>query len=327
MGYRKEDSGIQRTEKGADESVDDPSPVVLATDIGSDVDDTWALAQLLRTRELETELVLTETGEAGYRAMVAAKLLERADRTDVPIGLGVETGEMGDDERNQGPWVEDYDLDQYPGTVHDDGIEALIRVVRASTDPVTIVSIGPVPSVAEAVEREPGLAEQCRFVGMHGSFFVGYGGSDEPSAETNVRVDPDAFRTTMAAPWRDVLLTPLDTCGIASLDGEKYHEIWGATDDPVLRGVVENNCYFASRVPWMQYDDFTRRSSTLFDSVAVYLAADESLVETETLRFDVTDDGFTVVDPSGRFEARVAVEWTDLDGFESYLTDVLMGRS
>jgi len=43
------------------------------------------------------------------------------------------------------------------------------------------------------------------------------------------------------------------------------------------------------------------------------------------MAFDVTDDGFTEPDPDGEFEARVALEWTDLDGFESYLVDVLLG--
>ena len=42
------------------------TPTVFVTDIGGDVDDTWALA-LLRSPELELKMVLTETGEARYR--------------------------------------------------------------------------------------------------------------------------------------------------------------------------------------------------------------------------------------------------------------------
>ena len=82
----------------------DSTPVVLATDIGTDVDDTWALAQLLRTPGLDLRFVLTETGEPAYRGSIAAKLLERADRTDVPVGLGVDFGTMDDEERNQ--WID-----------------------------------------------------------------------------------------------------------------------------------------------------------------------------------------------------------------------------
>jgi len=302
----------------------DSTPVVLATDIGTDVDDTWALAQLLRTPGLDLRFVLTETGEPAYRGSIAAKLLERADRTDVPVGLGVDFGTMDDEERNQGPWVADYELDEYAGTVHDDGVAAFRRLVDEADEPVTVISIGPTPSLAEAVERGPETVETCRFVGMHGSFYRGYDG-EEPSAEANVRLDPDAFRTVIEAPWRDVLLTPLDTCGLVTLTGERYNRVWRATDDPLVRSVIENNCVFAPRVPWWPYDDFTRRSSTLFDSVAVYLAADESFVETRPLSFDVTDDGFTEPDEDGEFEARVALNWHDLDAFEAHLVAVLLG--
>lgn len=304
-------------------TADDPAPVVLATDIGTDVDDTWALAQLLRTPQLDCRLVLTETGDPEYRASVAAKLLERAGRTDVPVGLAPERREMEAAERNQAPWVAEYDLAEYPGTVRGDGVAAFAEVVTEADEPVTVVAVGPTPTLAAAVDRRPELASECRLVGMHGSFYEGYDGG-EPDAETNVRVDPAAFRTVLSAPWRDVLLTPLDTCGHVTLDGERYRRVWSVTDDPLVRGVVENNCLFAARVEWMAYDDFARRSSTLFDSVAVYLAHDESLVETESLRFDVTDDGFTEPASEGEFEARVALEWVDRDAFEAYLTERLL---
>ena len=197
-------------------------------------------------------------------------------------------------------------------------------VFRETDEPVTVVSIGPTPSLAAALQDDPEIAESCRFVGMHGSFYRGYDGDEEPSAEANVRIDPDAFRAVLDAPWRDVLLTPLDTCGLVTLTGDRYNRVWRSTDDPLVRSVIESNCVFAPRVPWWPYEDFTRQSSTLFDSVAVYLAVDESFVETRTERFDVTDDGFTEPDSDGEFEARIALEWRDLDAFEAYLVDVLL---
>jgi len=42
--------------------------VVLDTDIGEDIDDTWALCQLLKTPELEPLLVTTDTEDPAYRA-------------------------------------------------------------------------------------------------------------------------------------------------------------------------------------------------------------------------------------------------------------------
>lgn len=302
-------------------------PVVFDTDIGGDIDDTWALAQLLRSPELDLKLVLTETGEARYRAAVAAKLLEAAHRTDVEVGLGRDYGVMPPDTRNLDPWIKDYELGKYPGKVHADGIQALIDLAMHSPEPVTIIAVGPVPTLAAALQRAPGLAARCRFVGMHGSFKVGYGGSATPEAEYNVKADPAALRTVLAAPWQDILLTPLDTCGTVDLRGENYRRVWDGVDDPIARAVIESYCLFAPRVNWMKCDFFTARSTTLFDCVAVYLAGAEDFVEADDVRFRVTDDGFTKIDATGPFHARVALRWKDKAGFEEYLSRRVAGRS
>jgi inosine-uridine nucleoside N-ribohydrolase len=174
-----------------------------------------------------------------------------------------------------------------------------------------------------ALKRAPYIAQKCRLVGMYGSFDVGYGGG-APSAETNVRVDPAALRAALSAPWRDVLLTPLDTCGDVSLGGERYHAIWSATGDPMLRALIESYCIFAPRQTWMRCDYFATRSTTLFDCVAVYLAYSEDLVQTETITFEITDDGFTRRSATGPFKARIAIRWKNRDGFEAQLAGRLL---
>jgi inosine-uridine nucleoside N-ribohydrolase len=298
-------------------------PVIFHTDIGTDIDDTWALAQLLRSPELDLKLVLVDTGDTQYRAKIVAKILESAGRTDVLIGLGV-SGPMTEQEHNQAAWVKGYDLAKYPGHIVEDGIGALIATVMQSPDMVTIISVGAVPGLAAALKHEPAIAPKARFVGMHGSFDLGYGGG-KPSAESNVKVDPASLRIVLAAHWQDALLTPLDTCGSVSLTGENYHAIWCATNDALLRGVIEGYCVFAPHVTWMNCDFFATRSTTLFDSVAVYLAYSEELVETESLLCKVTDDGFTVRDPEGS-PVRVAIRWKSREAFETHLTNRLLGK-
>jgi len=300
-------------------------PVIFDTDIGTDIDDTWALTQLLRSPELDLKLVLTDTGDTHYRAMLAAKLLEAAGRTDVPVGIGQNRG-MSDTVRNQLPWLAGYNLEKYPGRVYQDGVGALIELIMKSPEPVTIIAVGAVPNLALALQREPRIAAKCRFVGMHGSIDVGYGGSSTPAAEANVKDDPAGLRAVLSAPWRDILLTPLDTCGVVQLTGDDYHAIWSATGDPSLRALIENYCVFAPRVTWMKCDFFATRSTTLFDCVAVYLATSESLVEVETVSFDITDDGYTRRSATGPFKARCALRWKNLPAFEAYLTKRLLTK-
>jgi len=191
---------------------------------------------------------------------------------------------------------------------------------------VTIVGIGPVNTLAIALRRAPDIAAKCRFVGMYGSFDVGYAGPGKPSNETNVRVNPEGLRTVLAAHWQDVLLTPLDTCGSVSLQGERYHAIWSATSDPMLRAIITSYCIFAPVQNWMLCDYFATRSTTLFDCVAVYLAYSESLVNTQTVTFDVTDDGYTRRSATGAYKARIALSWKDRDAFEAQLADRLLGK-
>ena len=50
----------------------DKIPVILDTDIGSDIDDTWALAMLLKSPELDLKFVTTTTGDPRYRAKIVA---------------------------------------------------------------------------------------------------------------------------------------------------------------------------------------------------------------------------------------------------------------
>jgi inosine-uridine nucleoside N-ribohydrolase len=302
-----------------------PTPVIIVTDIGTDIDDSWAIALALRSPELEVKLVLTDSTDARYRAAVAAKLLEAAGRGDIPIAVGENHVTPGEENKTLIPWIAGYDLAKYPGGVFEDGAAALVDTIRKSARPPTIVAIGPVPTLAKALAQAPDIAARCRFVGMYGSFDVGYGGGP-PSAEFNVKLDPAALRRVLGAPWRDILLTPLDTCGTVSLGGARYHALWSATGDPLLRALITSYCVFAPRQNWMNCDYFATRSTTLFDCVAVYLAFAEDLVETETIAYAVTDDGFTRRTADGPLKARVAIRWKNRDGFEALLAGRLLGR-
>lgn len=296
-----------------------PIPVVLDTDIGSDIDDTWALAHLLKSPELDLQMVLCGTGDTRYRCRVAARFLEVAGRNDVPVGLGP-AGSPGAE--FQRPWVQDYALDHYPGTVHRDGVAAFIDLVHRSDTPITLITIGPVTNIAEALRRDPGIASRIHYIGMAGSVDRGYG-SPEPSAETNVRVDVGAFRQVLHAQWLSFRLTPLDTADRVAVAGEDYQRL-RSSDLPMLEALFENYRIWADLVTWIDVDFLEDRSSTLFDTVAIYMAYAGDLLEYETVPIRVTDDGFTIRDPVAGISIRMAMRWRDIDGFHDHLTRRLL---
>jgi len=294
-------------------------PVILDTDIGTDIDDTWALALMLRSPELDVKLVVTDTGDTAYRARIVAKMLELDGRTDVPVGIGIPLERAPS---LQAPWVAGYELSRYPGQIHEDGVGALIDAIMESPEPVTLICIGPVPNVAAALAREPGIARRARFVGMHGSIRRGYDGSRDVSAEYNVRAYPRACQRVFAAGW-DVTITPLDTCGLVRLVGEKYRAVCDC-DDALVQAVIENYRIWAENCEWTQGLDVETGSSVLFDTVAVYLAFSEELLQMERLGIRVTDEGYTVVE-AGAKEINCALDWKDLPAFEDLLVRRLTG--
>ncbi len=290
-------------------------PVILDSDIGDDIDDTWALGLLLKCPELDVKLVVGDYGRPQYRARLLAKLLQAWGRTDIPIGVGIEVSGVGGVE-SQAKWVGDYDLKSYPGTVHTDGVQALIDTIMKSPERITLIAIGPLSNVAEALRREPKIAQHARFVGMHGSVRLGYGGGKDVAAEWNVKCDPRAAQAVFTAPW-DMTITPLDTCGVVDLFGDQYASVRNAAS-PIAKVIVENYRVWASARSDLAPKKVDERSSTLFDCVAIYLAVSQDLCTMEKLGIRVTNDGFTRIDPTAK-PMQVATAWKDLNGFRDWM--------
>lgn len=282
-------------------------PVIFDTDIGTDIDDTWPLAMALRCPEIDIRLVTTVSGDPEYRARIVARLLKTAGRDDIPIGIGL--AGRGNEGSPQGRYAAGGDLDAHRPGVSPDGVSSIVTCIMESDQAVTVLSIGPATNIAAALAAEPAIATRARFVGMHGSVRIGHRGAAGAVPEYNVQSDVNAFRRVIAAPW-NVLLTPLDTCGTVLLKGDRYQQILSTTD-PLMTDVLE--CYreWASMlgVDWPE-----RRTSTLYDCVAVYLAYDTELVDIEHLPIAVDDDGtLRVVD--GAPNLSVATSWRDQEAY------------
>ena len=60
------------------------------------------------------------------------------------------------------------------------------------------------------------------------------------------------------------------------------------------------------------------RSTTLFDTVAIYLGMSTELARMERLGIRVTDDGYTRIDDKAKV-INCATKWKDLGAFEDFL--------
>jgi len=306
-------------------------PVIFDTDIGDDIDDTWALILLLQSPEFDIKLVTTAVNNTEEKAKIVAKILQTAGRTDIPVGIGVQQNKNN---HRQRAWVKDYKLSSYPGTVYRDGVKAIVDTIMKSPRPITVVAVGPLPNIAAALQREPKIANKASFVGMHRSIRKGYGGSSKVSAEYNVRAYPKAVQKVFTAPW-DVTITPLDTCGIVNLRVDKYQKVLKA-NTTLTKTLIDNyRAWYKQGILNSKKDlskeevnkrtnqQINSRSTTLFDTVGIYLAMTTKLVKMEKLGITVTDDGYTRIDKNAKV-INCATEWKNLGAFEDFLVDRLI---
>lgn len=165
----------------------DRIPVLVDTDIGSDIDDAVALAYLLGEPRCELVAITTVTGDVERRAACAGALCAAMGRPETPIitGLG--------DPLVFGPGQPDVPhyraiAGRFPTIpVTDGAVEYLGRVLRARPGEITLLSIGPFTNVAALCAHDPGTA------GMLGGCISMSGRFDGVTTpDRNAAVDPVA---------------------------------------------------------------------------------------------------------------------------------------
>ncbi|WP_406701138.1 nucleoside hydrolase [Singulisphaera sp. Ch08] len=267
---------------------------------------------LLGMPELDVKLVVTDYGNTPERTRLVAKILQRAGRTDIPIGTGTKTG---NDPLAQRRWVGDFDLGAYPGKVHADGVAALIDTINAQQGPITLITIGPVPNIKEALRRAPGIATKARIVCTGGRIDKGFENGGTPPADWNVRADAASWRAMVAAPW-SITTSPLDASEELVLRGDSFATV-AASPHRLARIVIENYDL------WDYRSNHPRdASSILYDTAAVYLAASEDYARIEPRTLAVDDRGHTLVTPQGK-TVRCQLGWKDRHAFDAFLVKTL----
>ncbi|HVR72699.1 MAG TPA: nucleoside hydrolase [Planctomycetota bacterium] len=278
-------------------SVEDPAadglheklPVALDTDLAGSFDDAFALALLLSSPEVDLRAVTTVGGDAHTRALVAARFLDACGRRDVPVAAGGPSRARPDIEGQL-----QYGLrPSRAGPVGNSVVDLLQKVVDAAPGAVTILALGPLTNVARLLEERPEVRPRIsRIVLMGGSLRAGYTGRPPAEPEWNIRGDPEAARTVLAA-GVPVLVAPLDAA------------VGLLFTEPLRRRVLEGGSA-AGRELQALYQLQDHKDPPLFDAAAVMLALDERYFQLEEVRIEVDADGSTREVPGTR-NARAAV--------------------
>jgi len=167
-------------------------PVILDTDIGSDIDDAVALAYLLRQPRCELVGITCVSGQVLDRARLASAVCHAAGRDDVPIHVGAEASLLRGVRQPRAAQAEALaqlaHRDFYPAAT---AIEWLRETIHSRPGEITLLSIGPLTNVALAFAVDPELpALLGGYMAMAGRFLP----HEAPGGfvEWNVFCDPEA---------------------------------------------------------------------------------------------------------------------------------------
>lgn len=303
--------------------------VVLDTDLGDDIDDTWALSALLQSPAVDLRLIVTDSYGSQSRANALAKFLRLAGRlAEVPqIAIGPERKGA----TIMDGWANASDLDQFPGQLRFDAAEAIIEEVEASVKdqvPLQLLVLSPSAAVAAAIRKAPWIAQRLQISAMGGSLWHGTNGTGPPEAEWNVRADMPSSRVVYP---HVTTLCPLDVAGAAQIDGVQYQQLLHCQERvPVVKALLEMYSAWLLRCPWSEPRhgpkgpaDAELRSSVLYDLAAATMLPvfPGGFMKLQEVHVALEDDGFTVPSSSG-WPMTAGISWRS-PGWETSVVQLL----
>jgi purine nucleosidase len=295
-----------------------PTPIVLDTDIGTDVDDAYALVLAARHAKLDLRAVTVVYGKTEVRAAIARKLLDLMGKNAVPVAAGISTP-MDGHQTFWGGWEGEGLLE---AEVNPSGISAkqasdvIIETLEKAVDKITIVSVGGLSNVADVLQKKPELKSRIeRLVIMGGSVRpIQIDETTLPARiETNLHNDPVAAEIVLSA-GIPITLAPAEVTFKTKLRLTDYERIQQSRE-PLPRAMTAmTDIFWAKFKPFMAasgverfYDD---SAALLHDPLAVMFVAEPDIAQVErmTIRLE-TGKGkiLTIADANGPITLDVVV--------------------
>lgn len=208
--------------------------IIIDTDPG--LDDALALILALKSRNLDISLITTIAGNSNIdNATKNAKyILNLLEIEDIPISSGSEKPLKKDlttasvhGESGLGALKHDTKIDLNRKAVND-----IISVIENNSGEITLVALGPLTNIANAIKENPGSVKKLKeLVIMGGAIDVK--GNITEFAEFNFFVDPEAAEIVLNFPVKKTIV-PLDVCNKIFLTLNDFKKI----RDPNIRKPV-----------------------------------------------------------------------------------------
>jgi len=213
----------------------DRVPLLLDTDIGSDIDDAVCLTYLLAEPRCDLLGVTTVTGQPERRAMLADAICRAAGRPEVPIFSGCDVPLLYEQKQPQAPqaevlsrWAHREDFEPYAA------VDFLRRKIRSRPGEITLLTIGPLTNVGLLFAEDPEVPRLLkRLVMMGGYYFAGR------KTEWNTSGDPIASALVFNADVPELVAYGLDVTTQCRLSAEECRKRFAGGPFEVVRAMAE----------------------------------------------------------------------------------------
>jgi purine nucleosidase len=289
-------------------------PLLFDTDIGTDVDDAFALALALASPELDLRGVTTVGSDAEDRARMVCRMLTAVGRREVPVAWGrdpqANEAIEGQIQYSRHPAVI---FNRTAKPVKETAVELLYSRLEAEPGKLTLVPVGPLTNIARLLTEHPDCKPWIkRIVLMGGSVRVGYEPKSPPCPEWNIKCDVPAAKVVFAS-GIPLVVAPLDATASLKLEEPLRRKLFAA-------------CTPLTYQVQALYQLWDHPTPTLFDPAAVALAFSEDFFTMEDLSLQVDDKGFTRIG-KGKPNARVATAVKADEFLKWYVDRVAAGKA
>ena len=264
--------------------------LIIDTDPG--IDDALALLLALSAKsELEVEAITTVNGNVGVDQVTknVFRILDVAGRSDIPVYKGNGKPLMRENDNCEEFHGDDglgnLGFKEVPGTVKEEhAVDFLIRKVREEKGEITLVPIGPLTNIAQAVQKDPEFAKNVKEVVIMGG--AEHGGNMSPHAEFNFWTDPEAAKIVFQAGFERVTMVGLDATNYVFLS-PTLRELLYLINTPVSRFIHKITRVYADG----HWEIEKKLGCELCDVLTIAYLLDRNVVEKVDAFVDVETSG------------------------------------
>jgi purine nucleosidase len=281
--------------------------LILDTDIGTDVDDAWALALCLASPEIELLGVTLVHADLDTRAKVALKMLKLAGRTDVPVYKGISnplTEGLG--VYWHGHEGTETDFSDIAGLSTKDGaVDFILDTIKKYPGEVVIAPVGPMTNIGAAIRRDCSTMRRVKRFAVMGATYVG-DGPDKAAPEHNIHCDPIAAKIALES-GIPATVVGLNVTGKVVIRRDDLKAIKDTPFGGYLSAMTEQ-----------LYGIWGQDYAFMHDPLAIATEIDRSVVTTRKMTADVLDAGKVAFSPDANGPLDVCVD-VNVDKFENLL--------